>query len=512
VTLWCYANNNGVAGREPLATVEVDPDGTFEADDVSLPIGLSPMCTLRALPTVDDPSTAVDERNPLNLSAYRGVAIGIGEVDPLRLTERFGLALTDPLFDVLGLKGTQLAGFDVLTQQRAGSWSYSSLSESGVYASSLYSGSNFDELDETVFRGVGVLDRTTSDGSAALAVDGRIGYTAEPEATHAGALIPGFSPLSVTQRALDAANGDFAFGEAHGVQHCLDDHEDVELEPDYDGCDHFGATGVRIERTYATSKDGRRLTVTDRLSSTDGRQHVVDLAYQNAFGDDPRYAFGTAPFQPQGVHSELTFDRAPASVLVDQDEELADGDDASATGAITYAQTPDRVVFDSATGYLAEYRRTVPSSGVVTIQQVLSQARTIEEVKALAAAAEADVSPKPVAPSVQQPREEVVSPPPAPAPGPKSVPAPPVVQQGVTTCTVPRLGRRRAKPAWAALMRAGCNLGRVRFVATRRLAPMRVVKQGRKAGRVLPGGTAVDLVISRKPKAKPARRARTSRR
>jgi beta-lactam-binding protein with PASTA domain len=61
-------------------------------------------------------------------------------------------------------------------------------------------------------------------------------------------------------------------------------------------------------------------------------------------------------------------------------------------------------------------------------------------------------------------------------------------------------------------VRAGCNLGRVRFVTTKRLAPMRVVKQGRRAGKVLPGGTPVDLVVSRRPKAKPAQRARTSRR
>lgn len=500
VKIWCYADNGGVAGRELLDTVTVRADGTFALDNVDLPWGMSAMCTVRALPAADDPRTLADETEPLDLSPFEGLRIGIGVVDPVRLTAVFGLPFLDDAFVAAGLRGDELGDFDVVTQQPAGSWSLGSLATTAVAGSRLYSGTNFAELPVSVFDGVGVLDRATWNGVPSIAVDGEVGYTTGSSAALLGTPVDGLTPLEVARRDLDAVTGDFAFGESHSVRRCEDDDDDVEEQPDYDLCEQLGATGVQLERTYATGAGGRRLTVTDVLTSTDGREHTVDLAYQNDFAGTPRFAFGDGVFEPHDKYSEVTLGGSPSSVIVDRDDALADGDPASSTGGITYPVVPQRVVFDGTAGYVAQFRRTVPASGSATVTHVLTQARTIEEARRLAAQAEADHTPRSAPPRTAPP----ASPGPAPGPArrtatpPQTQDAPPSATAARRLCRLPRLVRRRARSAREALARAGCAVGRLRYVRTSRLAPYRIVRQGVRRGARVALGTKVDLVVSKK--------------
>ena len=65
-------------------------------------------------------------------------------------------------------------------------------------------------------------------------------------------------------------------------------------------------------------------------------------------------------------------------------------------------------------------------------------------------------------------------------------------------CLVPRLRGLRLRGARRALRRANCRLGTVRRRASRR-TPGTVIAQGRRAGRRLPAGSPVSVVLARRP-------------
>jgi len=64
-------------------------------------------------------------------------------------------------------------------------------------------------------------------------------------------------------------------------------------------------------------------------------------------------------------------------------------------------------------------------------------------------------------------------------------------------CVVPPIVRNTLARARSALHDAGCSLGRVRRVFSSRVSKGRVVSQHPDAGNILPGGTAVDVALSK---------------
>ena len=62
-------------------------------------------------------------------------------------------------------------------------------------------------------------------------------------------------------------------------------------------------------------------------------------------------------------------------------------------------------------------------------------------------------------------------------------------------CGVPRVERRPLADAERAIVRHGCRVGQIRYAGAR-LQRGRVVAQAPWAGRVLPEGSRVDLVVS----------------
>jgi hypothetical protein len=68
-------------------------------------------------------------------------------------------------------------------------------------------------------------------------------------------------------------------------------------------------------------------------------------------------------------------------------------------------------------------------------------------------------------------------------------------RRAVRRCVVPHLRGRRLRSAEIAIARAHCALGRVRRVGARHARRGRVVWQSRRAGRSLPRGTRVGLVV-----------------
>jgi hypothetical protein len=191
-------------------------------------------------------------------------------------------------------------------------------------------------------------------------------------------------------------------------------------------------------------------------------------------------------------------------MVIDQNEESADGDDDSMVGVHTFKTVPNRIYWendysqvantliwndltDGSDQYLAEY--TVPAGGSVT--QVFSQARTIQAADELAA----KVENLPV-PTVDKPTTSVVT---IIKNTVESV-APAVTQQSAQrarTCTVPRLRGRKRLAAERALVRAGCAVGKVKKAKAKGVKKGRIAKQSRAAGSIVAAGSRVNLTVKK---------------
>jgi beta-lactam-binding protein with PASTA domain len=126
---------------------------------------------------------------------------------------------------------------------------------------------------------------------------------------------------------------------------------------------------------------------------------------------------------------------------------------------------------------------------------VFSQARTLQEADGLAAIVE-DL-PEAEKPSVQQPTNSVVT----IIRETNQVAAPAVTQQAAQrarTCTVPRLRGRKRLAAERALVRAGCAVGTVKRVKSKKYKTGRIAKQSRAAGSIVAAGTRVNLSVARR--------------
>jgi hypothetical protein len=103
-------------------------------------------------------------------------------------------------------------------------------------------------------------------------------------------------------------------------------------------------------------------------------------------------------------------------------------------------------------------------------------------------------------------------PPPPPPPSPPQPPPPPPVDPPpkrppqVARCVVPRVVGRTLRRARIMISSAGCRVGPVRHVYSTRIRKGFVVTQGPRAGRRLPRGTRVGMVVSLGKKPAPRRR------
>ncbi len=580
VMLWAYSNAGGAVKRTAVSpAIEVDPDGTFEADDVTVTVGEAGIAHIVALPTLDNPDTAQDETDPNNLKNFKGSVVAAGLFDKLNLPDAdswsgvLNVLDSNNILGVLGLHPSQIYSHLTTSMQESGSFGFGSLGQ-GVMGSALLSGSNFDILapsdllewsgffnvvnfsDSSVFDGVARLGGPTSDGTPTIGIGKNVGLSVE-DATQlvsaAGGPLSGYVPQVLNEspignassnRSLSQVDGALSQASTGAVTLCQDDHGDVLGEHDFDHdatgldfhpgqlvdglpedlCNSLKGSGVSIKRTYATQNDGRSVAVTDTLVSTDGAAHTVDLSYENTVNDDPRYGFGTGPLQPQGPGSQVIPEGdGPLSMVIDENEESADGDDDSMVGVHTFKQSPDRIYWEGeaddegeslldflnggiqmplqqelpelfgqfAERYIAEFSLSTGQS----VTQTFSQARTLQEADGLAEIVE-DLPKEDT--STQQPTNSVVT---IIRETVNRVSAPAVTQQAAQrarTCTVPRLRGRKRLAAERALVRAGCAVGTVKRVKSKKYKTGRIAKQSRAAGSVVAAGTRVNLSVARR--------------
>jgi beta-lactam-binding protein with PASTA domain len=194
-----------------------------------------------------------------------------------------------------------------------------------------------------------------------------------------------------------------------------------------------------------------------------------------------------------GVH---TFKQSPDRIYWEgeadsEGESLLEFLDGSIEGPEAEALSIQNPFGQFAERYIAEYSVSTGQS----ITQVFSQARTIQEADGLAAIVE-DLPKEDT--STQQPTNSVVT---IIRETVNRVSAPAVTQQAAQrarTCTVPRLRGRKRLSAERALVRAGCAVGTVKRVKSKKYKTGRIAKQSRAAGSIVAAGTRVNLSVARR--------------
>lgn len=195
-------------------------------------------------------------------------------------------------------------------------------------------------------------------------------------------------------------------------------------------CTSFTKLGVRWDRTFTSTANGRTWHLEDRVTSIDGQSHELDLqysSYPNTGGSGgPGVSapwtgtpdFFTTGGAPRTIGPPPTL---PASMFVDIGVTSADGDPDAPAGSLTVGPGFTGATVDefAQNEILTKFKRTVPAGGSTTISMAFSAVPTQADARAAAAAAE-ELIRNPVGP---------VTP---PAPGPAPAPAPDKTGPSVT--------------------------------------------------------------------------------
>ena len=384
--------------------------------------------------------------------------------------------------------------------------------------------------------------RTWDEGAEVLdlEVDGRTAYTAAeiPLFNFGGdtAKAPaGFEGVQ-SSVALDPATGAVTVSESQRIMRC-----EVEApgRPMEENCRNVLDTGLRLERTISLTREHSVADVRDRWVSSDGAAHQV-LALYSSMASAAKAAVvewdwrfpGDTAFKP--YTGDVT-PQAPGTVLARERTGLG------APGALSFDPAPRGFSFGDDASLSETVQLAVPAGGVAPLRRVFAVGRDVEEAAALGRATED---------GFEAPRIAISSPtstraaalavagratdnvgvaalsvngrPVAVGPdGSFSVPvalargtndiavvatdaagltatARVAVQRGdVRRCRVPKVrAGARVKAARAAIRKAGCRPG-TRRVRSRKVRKGRVVGLSRKAGTVVPLGTAVRIRVSR---------------
>ena len=120
-------------------------------------------------------------------------------------------------------------------------------------------------------------------------------------------------PALTFNTSIDPANGNPNITETDPIVRCNPNgaafHPDSSDPAWSDDCSSFTPVGVKLDRTIQGDRDGRRSTITDMWSSTDGASHQLDMQYDQEFSGDS----GTNP-SPTFQYPWLGSDYVPASV------------------------------------------------------------------------------------------------------------------------------------------------------------------------------------------------------
>jgi hypothetical protein len=214
---------------------------------------------------------------------------------------------------------------------------------------------------------------------------------------------PGLPTLAVSQ-AWNSTNGLESTSTTEGIVECPP--PDSFQPPNQVACPSFTPAGVALHRS-TTMLSSNQIEMTDTWSSTDGHAHVVSALYDDeatGSGGGAGFQFaGASGFSRQAPGDVLPGGAsAPGSILVHSNVNAPDGDPSEQYAAITFSTSPSQFVFSAGNQFSEHQAFAVPAGGPATIQYIYSTGTSLEQVQALALAAQDEL---------KSPAVAIVSPP-----------------------------------------------------------------------------------------------------
>jgi hypothetical protein len=226
-------------------------------------------------------------------------------------------------------------------------------------------------------------------------VDGHQGYLPYGEYENG---LPSSRELSVSIHA--RPNGRVTWNETATVERC----PATDQFPPPNSCTSLVPAGIDWHRTGTLLPDGHQVRVRDSFTSTDGKRHLVRLAYQ--MGAEPPSTGGLGydfPGHPGGFVAPTAgavvthLGGHAGTLLIRSDRFSTEGDPQADTRAITWSRAPGRVQISptDVSEFEMTFPLTVPKGGVAQIGFADSEAVTTAAAKGLAAQGVADMMPNP---------------------------------------------------------------------------------------------------------------------
>ena len=407
VDLRCYFGS----GSAPLVTgVPVKADHSFTYTGPINPLKEA-VCRLRAIPESTLP-IAPPDANPSD-DTFKGPIITTSQFD-----EPPG-----------GSYDSTNGGFDAFDAQLSGQFDVVSAGGCGIFSSYVSNPVTLAQSNGFFYCNGGFFAQTGgSSNRPYLKVDGTPAYA--PTALPQGAMGTKTAPNTMT---FDPATAKFSVEETDPIYFCAPDPATFPATPA--SCASATPSGVQLARTTIFDHGGRVARVTDHWSSTDGREHPLDVLYDQEF--DSSNNDGSFQFEGSGSYQRFatgavppTPTSSPGSFFVKGSDAAADGDEFNPRGAVTYNDAPDAITFlqgstsgapNHWTDLVMHYARTVPATGSSTLQFQYANAFLLSEVQGYVNEAQSTFTPTPPP-----------SPPtPTPTPTPITNPiAPPAVTAG----------------------------------------------------------------------------------
>ncbi len=154
-------------------------------------------------------------------------------------------------------------------------------------------------------------------------------------------------------------------------------------------CASFRPSGIAIQRTVVVRNATRSLETKDRYVSTDGQAHEIDVLYDQRQDDRSGtngYRFpwvdGTA-FNAHVAGDEIALPPGRVSSLFAKSRLASPDDDPRySQGSLTLSPRPDRIRFTGPSRLELGFRRTVPATGALGIEQRFTVGTKRSEVEA----------------------------------------------------------------------------------------------------------------------------------
>jgi hypothetical protein len=440
VDVRCYY---GTTSALVAGNVALKSDGSFSvAGDLNSAKVYAP-CRLRAVPAGTTPSV---------VTPFTGPRIGVGY-------NKTDLESTAPN------TGTPY-DFYMYAQQKLGGFDYDSLASCGVDDGYL-SDSSLTLTTVTFWCNAALFDRenNSTPTRSELQIDGADAWPTWSAHRINPAATSGYPTLKYSY-SVNRRTGNLVIHDTEPLVKCAN----PTYPPTPLTCPKFVSAGVKDTRTMTQDHNGLVTWVTDVFSSTDGKKHSLDLLWANNqrfhhnTGDSTQLAYkfpGQTTFSTHVLNDTVSLPaKAPATIFVKMNG-AADGDTATGQGAIIYDRPADKVVFNTVATYDSQFTlhqtAKVPAGGSTRFRFAYVQGFHAAGVKALATAA----------------------------------------THAFMNCVVPKLKGVTLTHAKSLIKAGGCSLGKVQFAFSAQVKKGHVISQKPSAGKKLPHGSKVSVVVSK---------------